>query len=91
MKDLERKWENSEEIANYFSLFEKGFDPIVFKRELKKAIDLVTQKQIDAKPQEELTTPVSDSIICDDWVHNERVRQNNDIYCPICGKKLQTK
>jgi len=32
----------------------------------------------------------SDSeLLCDDWIHEERVKQNDDTYCPICGKKLQ--
>ena len=27
--------------------------------------------------------------LCDEWIHEERVKQNDDTYCPICGKKLQ--
>lgn len=27
--------------------------------------------------------------VCDDWIHNERIKMNDDKYCPICGKKLQ--
>jgi hypothetical protein len=27
--------------------------------------------------------------LCEDWIHEERVKQNDDKYCPICGKKLQ--
>ena len=27
--------------------------------------------------------------LCDDWIHEERVKRNDDKYCPICGKKLQ--
>tara|TARA_R110000796_G_scaffold251566_3_gene383327 strand:+ start:360 stop:596 length:237 start_codon:yes stop_codon:yes gene_type:complete len=34
---------------------------------------------------------VSNSVICDDWIHEERVKQNDDTYCPICGKQLQSK
>jgi len=26
---------------------------------------------------------------CDDWIHNERIKMNDDKYCPICGTKLQ--
>jgi hypothetical protein len=26
---------------------------------------------------------------CADWIHDERVNNNDDIYCPICGEKLQ--
>lgn len=26
---------------------------------------------------------------CDDFIHEERVKQNDDKFCPICGKKLQ--
>lgn len=28
-------------------------------------------------------------VICDDWIHQERVKQNDDNYCPICGKNLK--
>lgn len=28
--------------------------------------------------------------VCPDWIHNERVKMNDDKFCPICGKKLQT-
>jgi len=34
---------------------------------------------------------VSNHAICDDWIHKERVMQNDDNYCPICGKQLQSK
>lgn len=34
---------------------------------------------------------VSNSVICDDWIHEERVNENDDTYCPICGKQLQGK
>ena len=34
---------------------------------------------------------VSNHVIYDDWIHEERVKQNDDTYCPICGKKLQSK
>jgi hypothetical protein len=34
---------------------------------------------------------VSNHVICDDWIHEERVKQNDDNYCPICGKQLQSK
>lgn len=27
--------------------------------------------------------------VCDDWIHNERIKMNDDKYCPICGKQLQ--
>ena len=27
--------------------------------------------------------------LCDDWIHEERIKNNDDNYCPICGKKLQ--
>lgn len=41
---------------------------------------------------EQLAIPrVSNSVICDDWIHEERVKQNDDTYCPICGKQLQSK
>jgi len=28
---------------------------------------------------------------CHDWIHNERVKQNDDTFCPVCGKQLQIK
>lgn len=34
---------------------------------------------------------VSNHVICEDWIHEERVKQNDDNYCPICGKQLQSK
>lgn len=44
------------------------------------------------KYAKQLTIPVvSNSVICDDWIHEERVKQNDDTYCPICGKQLQSK
>jgi Zn finger protein HypA/HybF involved in hydrogenase expression len=27
--------------------------------------------------------------LCDDWIHQERIKANDDKYCPLCGKKLQ--
>lgn len=27
--------------------------------------------------------------LCEDWIHQERVKANDDKYCPICGDKLQ--
>ena len=27
--------------------------------------------------------------LCDDWIHQERVKSNDDKYCPLCGEKLQ--
>ena len=26
---------------------------------------------------------------CDEWIHQERIKQNDDKYCPLCGDKLQ--
>lgn len=26
---------------------------------------------------------------CAEWIHEERVKMNDDTFCPICGKKLQ--
>jgi rubrerythrin len=37
------------------------------------------------------TEAVNNSDICDDWIHGERVKFNDDNYCPICGKQLQIK
>lgn len=28
-------------------------------------------------------------IICDGWIHDERVKHNDDKFCPLCGEKLQ--
>lgn len=36
----------------------------------------------EEKPKEESS--------CDEWIHKERVRVNDDKYCPICGENLQT-
>ncbi len=33
----------------------------------------------------------SNHATCDDWIHKERVKQNEDNYCPICGEQLLTK
>lgn len=30
-----------------------------------------------------------DKSFCKEWIHKERVKMNDDIYCPICGKQLQ--
>lgn len=39
-----------------------------------------------------LTIPVvSNHVFCDDWIHQERIKNNDDNYCPICGKQLQSK
>lgn len=27
--------------------------------------------------------------VCNDWVHKERIKMNNDKFCPICGEQLQ--
>ncbi len=27
---------------------------------------------------------------CESWIHEERVKHNDDNYCPICGEKLKT-
>lgn len=34
---------------------------------------------------------VSNHVVCDDWIHQERIKNNDDNYCPICGKQLQSK
>ena len=31
----------------------------------------------------------SEQLVCDEWIHQERVKQNDDKYCPLCGKQLQ--
>lgn len=39
-----------------------------------------------------LTIPVvSNHVVCDDWIHQERIKNNDDNYCPICGEQLQSK
>jgi predicted GIY-YIG superfamily endonuclease len=27
--------------------------------------------------------------VCDEWIHKERVKVNDDTYCPICGTYLK--
>lgn len=34
---------------------------------------------------------VNNNDICPEWIHEERVKMNDDIYCAICGKQLQSK
>lgn len=32
---------------------------------------------------------IHDVMDCGDFLHEERVTQNDDKFCPLCGKKLQ--
>jgi len=49
-------------------------------------------KWLEAKLVKKLTIPnVRNHVVCDDWIHQERIKNNDDNYCPICGKQLQSK
>ncbi len=46
---------------------------------------------IDALDEASTIPKVSNHVVCDDWIHQERIKNNDDNYCPICGKQLQSK
>lgn len=53
--------------------------------------DFIAILPADIKVENLAPNSVVADLHCDDWIHNERVKMNDDIYCPICGKKLQSK
>tara|TARA_R110000782_G_scaffold124173_1_gene215724 strand:- start:66 stop:311 length:246 start_codon:yes stop_codon:yes gene_type:complete len=60
-------------------------------RSKKQLIQLRYDASIDAI-NEALTihsVVVPKGTLCDDWIHQERVKCNDDKYCPLCGEKLQ--
>ena len=76
-----------ENIQNY-----KDALASVSKKEMeqRKTIKRLLQEKEELKKQLALHD-VSNYVICDDWINEERVKQNDDNYCPICGKQLQSK
>ena len=70
------------------------------EKDFKRLIELGQIKEVDYELMEEYHQArlkllglhnVGNSVICDDWIHEERVKQNDDTYCPVCGKQLQIK
>jgi uncharacterized protein YabN with tetrapyrrole methylase and pyrophosphatase domain len=64
-------------------------------KEIKKYEDALKRKQdeltelIKVLKPKALNIPCVIVSVCDDWIHDERVKCNDDNYCPICGKNIK--
>lgn len=54
----------------------------------KTMLEHMAYKLLDDLVKKLTTRDTISSTICDEWIHEERVKQNDDKYCPLCGKQL---
>lgn len=78
---------------------------IVFVKEYYKVLSISTKKgvvledidgdvlitSLDRVFEDKEQDQLSAIVVCEDWIHDLRVKNNDDNYCPICGEQLQNK